>query len=229
MGGRWYTDCRSIFGQSELGGARARRYWWTLEGVDPGSFRALNLRYASDAERAWYVTGKTIRTHSPSAFAIVPDRRLDWVSRASEPILDRRLLARDSERVYSYGAAVRGADPTRFRALGQGHWTDDRGVWFNDGKTPIVAADAASFLVPSLNDPPIGRGDAGDATDRHRPYLSGRPVPLAAAFESWSAFFLARSDAAAWWWAGCATRPTERRADWHAISVATTSDDLMAA
>ena len=199
LGGRWYTDGRRILGQGEVG-SRPRRYWWTLEGADPGSFRALNLRYAKDAERAWYITGKAIRTRSPGAFAVVPDVNFDWVSRDAVPIVDRSYVARDGERVYSYGAAVRGADSARFRALGRGYWTDDRGVWIDDGKVPVVGADAASFIVPGPNDPPIGGGDAGDGTDRDRPYRCGRPVPLAAAFDDWAAFFLAREDAGAWWW-----------------------------
>ena len=101
------------------------------------------------------------------------------------PIVDRSYVARDNERIYSYGVVVRGADPTQFCALGRGYWTDDRGVWVDDGKVPVVGADAASFLVPGPNDPRIDRDDAGDGTDRNRPYRCGRPVPLAAAFDHW--------------------------------------------
>ena len=76
LGGRWFTDGRRIIGQGEVG-SHPRRYWWTVEDADPGSFRALNLRYAKDAERAWYITGKAIRTLSPGAFAVVPDVNFD--------------------------------------------------------------------------------------------------------------------------------------------------------
>ena len=68
----------------------------------------------------------------------------------------------------AYGVVVRGADPSRFRALGRCYWTDDRRVWVDDGKVPVTEADAASFLVADPHDPRIGRDEAGDATDRNR-------------------------------------------------------------
>lgn len=198
LGGRWYTDGSRFLGQGELRGSRDRWYWWTLEGADPESFRALNLRYAKDAAQAWYVTGKTIRTRSPAAFEIVPRLGFNWRTGEAKTNLDDSLVARDAERVYSYGVALRGADPARFRSLGQDYWTDDQRVWTDDGKTPVEGADAASFLVPRPSDPLVDR-QGGDATDRDRPYDRGRPVPSLAAYESWSAFFLARDDRAEWW------------------------------
>ena len=44
---------------------RRKTYWYEVEGADIATFEALNLRYARDRERAYYITGKTIRTKSP--------------------------------------------------------------------------------------------------------------------------------------------------------------------
>lgn len=78
VGGRYYTDGVHVFGQGELGGTRVRRYFWIVERADPASFTALNLYYARDNERAWYITGKEIRTRSSRSFEIVPWLRLNY-------------------------------------------------------------------------------------------------------------------------------------------------------
>ncbi len=199
LGGRWYTDGRRILGQGQKGQSGGPVFWWTLEGADAATFHALNLRYAKDASKVWYITGKLIRTGNPAAFAIVPSLKFDWRAGVIESIDDNSLTARDDHRVYSYGVPVRGADPVHFRSLGEGYWTDDRHVWIDDGKL-LMQADAATFLVRTPRDPPVDHL-AGDATDHATPYRDGRPVSPDSAYESWSAFFLARDDREAWWWA----------------------------
>lgn len=199
LGGRWYTDGRRILGQGQTGQSGGPVFWWTLEGADRATFQALNLRYAKDATKVWYITGKLIRTGSPAAFSIVPWLKFDWRTGEIDLIGDNSLTARDDQRVFSYGVPVRGADPFRFRSLGEGYWTDDRHVWMDDGKL-LLQADAATFLVRTPRDPPVEHL-AGDATDHATPYRYGRPVSPDSAFEGWSAFFLARDDREAWWWA----------------------------
>jgi hypothetical protein len=201
LGGRYFTDSHVILGQGQKDTGSAKRFWWPLTGANPASFAALNLRYAKDAERAWYITGKEIRTKSPALFEVVPDLRLNYRDKTQEPMVEESRVARDGKRVYSYGAIIRAADPRSFRALGHDYWTDDHKVWRNDGKTVIEGADAASIRVPGPLDPPIGPSAGSHcATDRNQPYARGKPVPVEEAFEGWRAFFSNRPDAAQWWW-----------------------------
>ena len=212
VGGRWYTDGRLVLGQGELRGPRYQLYWWVLEGADAGSFQALNLRYAKDAHRAWYITGKTIRTKSPAAFEIVPDLQLNWVTGSAKPVVAESLLARDAEHVYSYGARVRLADPARFRALGLDYFSDGIRVWREDGKILVEDADGASFLVPSPSDPPIEGTGGRTATDRTRPWERGEPRKPEAQFEFWRAYFVAHPELKEyWWWRLAAQRESAER------------------
>ncbi|MCH5770595.1 DKNYY domain-containing protein, partial [Salmonella enterica] len=63
FGGRWLHDRHRVYGEGEYG-AQRRTYWYEVEDADIATFEALNLRYARDRERAYYITGKTIRTKS---------------------------------------------------------------------------------------------------------------------------------------------------------------------
>ena len=197
LGGRWFTDGDHILGQGERGSG-TERYWWRLEDVEPASFEALNQRYAKDARQAWYITGKRLRTRDAAAFAVVPDLRVNWRTGESSLVVGDSLLARDAQHVYSYGVKVRDADPARFRSLGADYWTDDRHIWTQRGKRPIVSAEAASFHVVSPRDPPVALG-FGDATDRLRPYRRGEPLSPHFAYGAWTAFFNARADQDTWW------------------------------
>ena len=203
LGGRWYGDGQRALGQTKF---KERRVWWQLEGVDLASFVALNDVYARDAEQAWYIAEKRIRirTRSPERFAVVPWVRMNWrTGRVSENTQTSR-LARDAERVYSYGARIAGAAPDTFRALGQDYATDGRHVWTQEGKRRLEGADAASFHVASPADPLLLRNRGAAATDRERAYdrFPGGVQPIAAedAFDDWTAFFSARPDRSDWWW-----------------------------
>jgi hypothetical protein len=200
LGGRWYTDGEKVLGQGELRGPKIRRYWWTLAGAERDSFEALSLRYARDRAHAWYITGKEIHTRSPAAFEVVPRLRLNWATKLGEPLVADSYVARDGERVYSYGARVHLADPAAFRALGGGYWTDGRYVWFDDGKVLVADADASSFTVPGPTDAPVAGNQGSAATDRERPYELGKPVPQDEVFENWRAFFSIHPDRQEWWW-----------------------------
>lgn len=133
FGGRWLHDRHRVYGEGEYG-AQRKTYWYEVEGADIATFEALNLRYARDRERAYYITGKTIRTKSPAAFEIVPQVSLNYRDHSCDFRRDGSILARDRESVYFYGARLKGARPATFRELGHDYATDDTDVWYLDEK-----------------------------------------------------------------------------------------------
>lgn len=200
FGGRWLHDRHRVYGQGEYG-AQRKTYWYEVEGADIATFEALNLRYARDRERAYYITGKTIRTKSPAAFEIVPQVSLNYRDHSCDFRRDGSILARDRESVYFYGARLKGARPATFRELGHDYATDGTDVWYLDEKRIIDGADAATFTVHGPGDPPLRlRGNGPCATDRHRPYLRAEPCDPAASVEAWRPFFESRPELDDWWW-----------------------------
>ncbi|SAI66718.1 Uncharacterised protein [Bordetella ansorpii] len=197
LGGRWLKDGAHIYGQGELGGPGGRVYWYVVNGADPATFQALNLRYAKDAFNGYYITGKTLRTKSVDRFEIVPEVRLNFRDISQDPLYKTSVFARDAEHVYFYGARLRGARPS-FRDLGNGYGTDGVQVWFHDAKLLIEDADAATFRVPVPGEPHPGMHYC--AVDRLRAYRYGKPVPSEEAFEVWKAFFEFHTDLRDWWW-----------------------------
>ena len=200
VGGRWLRDKDRVYGQGEYG-SRPTSYWYVVEEADRASFQALNLRYARDAARAYYITGKTIRSKSADAFEVVPELRLNYRDNTRDPLFDVSVIARDREAVYFYGARLKGARPEAFRDLGHGYATDGASVWYLEAKKLLEGADAATFVVPGPGEPSV-QGRSGDrgASDRHRPYARGEPRDPAQCVEDWRAFFEARPDLRDWWW-----------------------------
>ncbi len=200
IGGRWLRDRHHVYGQGRYG-ANQIFYWYVVDDADAATFEALNLRYARDRSRAYYITGKTIRTKSPEAFEIVPELRLNYRDGTRDPLHDVSVIARDQEAVYVYGARLKGAKPKDFRVLGHGYATDGETVWFLEEKTVIPGADGATFTVPGPGEPHIpGRSGGSSVTDRHRPYVYGQPCDPEDWVEDWRPFFEARSDLDGWWW-----------------------------
>ncbi|MBV7483429.1 DKNYY domain-containing protein [Bordetella sp. BOR01] len=198
LGGRWLCDDLHVYGQGQVGEGNAKRFWYIVEGADRASFTPLNLGYAKDALRAYYITNKTLRTKSPAAFEIVPEVRLNFRDASLDPLVDTSAFARDAEYVYFYGVRLRGADPAGFRVVGDGYSTDGQGVWYHEDKLRIEGADAATFRVPVPGEPYAGRHHG--ATDRLRSYVCGEPQDPHHAFESWRAFFEFHTDLRDWWW-----------------------------
>lgn len=200
VGGRWLRDRNHLYGQGEFG-SRPTPYWYVVDGADRASFQALNLRYARDAARAYYITGKTIRTKSAEAFEVVPELRLNYRDVAREPLFDVSVIARDREVVYFYGARLKGARPEAFRDLGHGYATDGATVWYLEARQVLDGADAATFVVPGPGEPGVqGRSGQRAASDRHRPYARGVALAPAQCVEDWRAYFEARPDLHDWWW-----------------------------
>jgi hypothetical protein len=200
VGGRWLRDRHRIYGQGEFG-PRPTFYWYVVEGADHATFKALNLRYAHDKARAYYITAKTIRTKSPEGFGIVPEIRLNYRDGTRDALHDISHIARDREAVYFYGTRLKGARPENFRDLGHGYATDGTTVWFLDEKKVIEGADAATFIVPGPGEPHVpGRVRGHAATDRYRVYVGAELCDPQEWIEDWRPFFEARPDLGGWWW-----------------------------
>ena len=200
VGGRWLYDRYHVYGQG-LYGANRTPYWYVVEEADAATFEALNFRYARDRNSAYYITGKTIRTKSPDAFEIVPGLRLNYREGTRDPIYDGSVIARDREAVYFYGARLKKAKPKNFRVLGHGYATDGMTVWFLDHKKVVEMADPETFTVPGPGEPYVqGRPSGHCVTDRHRPYVDGKPCNPLEWIDDWRPFFEARSDIKGWWW-----------------------------
>ncbi|MGV8769554.1 DKNYY domain-containing protein, partial [Pseudomonas aeruginosa] len=58
---RWGTDGHSVIVQAQQGSSTAYEYFYRIDNVDLATFSVLNERYAKDARRAYYLTGKTLR------------------------------------------------------------------------------------------------------------------------------------------------------------------------
>ncbi len=200
LGGRWLADKNRIYGQGESG-SRPNYHWYVVEGADPDSFEPLNLRYARDANCAYYITDKIIRTKSPDAFEIVPELHLNYRDATQREKHDTSVIARDREAVYYYGARLKNADPTDFRTLGHEYATDGDRVWFLANKKVIEGADAVTFTVPGPHGPHIPGPRGGIAvTDRSRPYVDGEPCEPRECFKAWTPFFKKRPNLQGWWW-----------------------------
>lgn len=199
VGGRWLRDKNHIYGRGQYG-SRPTPYWYIVENSDAASFEMLNLRYARDRNQAYYITGKTIRTKSPEAFAIIPELRLNYRDNCCDFLHERSILARDREHVYFYGARLKGARPATFRDLGHEYATDGYKVWFLEQKKMIEGADAATFVVPGPGAHVAGPVSGHGVTDRYRPYLYGEPSDPQESFEAWRPFFEMRPDLQGWWW-----------------------------
>ncbi|WP_454688684.1 DKNYY domain-containing protein [Achromobacter aloeverae] len=198
LGGRWLADARHVYGQGQLGGARPRYYWYIVDDADRDTFTPLNFRYARDARRAYYITGKSIRSTHPESFEVVPEVRLNFRDMSQDPLVDTSVFARDRDHVYFYGTRLRGADPATFRVLGKGYSRDAQRVWFHDAKRLIEGADAATFRVPVPGEP--HPGIRACATDRLRSYVDGLPQPAEKVFDGWRPFFEFHADLSDWWW-----------------------------
>lgn len=200
VGGRWLYDEHHVYGEGQYGANRTS-HWYIVEEADAATFEALNLRYARDRNRAYYITGKAIRTKSPEAFEIVPELRLNYRDGTRDPLHDGSVIARDREAVYFYGARLRNAKPENFRVLGHGYATDGTTVWYLDQKKVVEGADAETFTVPGPGELYVsGRSSGAAVTDRNRPYVYGEPCAPQEWVEDWRQFFEAKPDLHGWWW-----------------------------
>lgn len=196
VNGRWFSDGQSIIVQAQQGSSASYEYFYSIDDVDLESFTVLNERYAKDARRAYYITGRTIR--NVGEFRLVKEQypQFDASGRlVASTESDDRYFAVDEQHVYAAGTRLRGAHGPSFRSLGFNHYCDQQRAYL--GKQPLDL-EADSLVVAKLY-----RGEDEYAPvlvgDRHGPLNSGG-VLNNAMFEQWAPYFAAHPERQDYWW-----------------------------
>ena len=196
VNGRWFSDGQSIIVQAQQGSSASYEYFYSIDDVDLESFTVLNERYAKDARRAYYITGRTIR--NVGEFRLVKEQypQFDASGRlVASTESDDRYFAVDEQHVYAAGTRLRGAHGPSFRSLGFNHYCDQQRAYL--GKQPLEL-EVESLVVAKLY-----RGEDEYAPvlvgDRHGPLNSGG-VLNNAMFEQWAPYFAAHPERQDYWW-----------------------------
>lgn len=195
LSGRWGTDGHSVIVQAQSGSSVVRIYFYSIDDADLPSFTVLNERYAVDAKRAYYVTGKSIPYKG--SFSVLrkwmPD--FDEMGRViGGHERESRKIAVDDEYVYGAGIKIRGAHGPTFRHLGFSYYRDRAHVYHRNKR---LEADADSFVVAFLDREDSLRGIL--AGDKHGP-VGSNGIVGAADLAQWAPFFEARPDLHGYWW-----------------------------
>lgn len=197
IAGRWFTDGIHIIVQAQQGSSVAYEYFYRIEDADLDSFEVLNQRYARDARKAYYITGKTIHSKSPSAFHPLIYRAWRW-SDGKDPTLELEMrvhdyYAADNESIYVAGRRIVGSDGASVEGLDRHYVADATQVYYR-GKR--IEADRASFVMK-----PSGQGPLR-VTDRHGPLDRGERQTILdqQQVEDWRAFFEAHPRLKDYWW-----------------------------
>lgn len=196
VNGRWFSDGQSIIVQAQQGSSASYEYFYSIDDVDLESFTVLNERYAKDARRAYYITGRTIR--NVGEFRLVKEQypQFDASGRlVASTESDDRYFAVDEQHVYAAGTRLRGAHGPSFRSLGFNHYCDQQRAYL--GKQPLEL-EVDSLVVAKLY-----RGEDEYAPvlvgDRYGPLNSGG-VLNNAMFEQWAPYFAAHPERQDYWW-----------------------------
>lgn len=200
---RWGTDGHSVIVQAQQGSKTTYEYFYRIDKVDLTTFSVLNERYAKDAQRAYYLTGKTVR--------FVGDFRL--LNRC-QPLFDAggrvlghsaspdQYFAVDDQFVYCAGTRLRGAHGPSFRHLGFDYYADEHRAYLRNKPLEL---DVQSFVVAQLN-----RGEYEYSPvlvgDRHGPLGSGGVIDQGM-LQEWAAFFEAHPQLQDYWWHRLQARP----------------------
>ncbi|OBZ22523.1 hypothetical protein BS643_18220 [Pseudomonas protegens] len=193
---RWGTDGHSVIVQAQQGSSIAYEYFYRIDNVDLATFSVLNERYAKDARRAYYLTGKTLRYVGD--FRLL--NRVQSVFDAGGRILSQSeaadpYFAVDDQFVYCNGTRLRGADGPSFRHLGFDYYADRHRVY---RRSKPLDVDVESFVVAQLE---RGEGNYSPLLvgDRHGP-LGSDGVIDDAMLQEWSAYFEAHPQLQDYWW-----------------------------
>lgn len=199
IAGRWFTDGVHVIVQAQQGSSMAYEYYYRIEDADLESFEVLNERYARDIHQAYYITGRTIRSKSPSTFhpLIYPAwRASDENVQSLQP--ETRLhayYAADSEAIYSCGKRIAGSDGASVQALDVSYIVDASHVYYR-GKR--IDAERASFVLG------LDRHGQGTlrATDRDGPVAFGKRQTMLDQHqvEEWRPFFETHPQLKDYWW-----------------------------
>lgn len=196
VAGRWFSDGQSIIVQAQQGSSVSYEYFYRIDDVDLASFTVLNERYAKDARRAYYITGRTIR--NVGEFRLVKEQypQFDAGGRVvASTESDDRYFAVDEQHVYAAGTRLRGAHGPSFRSLGFNHYCDQQRAYL--GKQPLEL-EVDSLVVAKLY---RGEGEYAPVLvgDRHGPLNAGG-VLNNAMFEQWAPYFAAHPEREDDWW-----------------------------
>jgi hypothetical protein len=197
IAGRWFTDGVHIIVQAQTGSSIAYKYYYRIEGAELDSFEVLNQRYARDANQAYYITGKTIRSRNPSTFHPLAYQAWRWTD-GQDPRLEPELrvheyYSADEESIYVNGKRIAGSDGASVAGLDRNYIADASHIYYR-GKR--IEADRASFVIA-----PDGHGPLR-VTDRHGPFDRGerqRVIDRQQA-EDWRAFFEQHTQLHDYWW-----------------------------
>ncbi|WLG94081.1 DKNYY domain-containing protein [Pseudomonas sp. FP198] len=193
---RWGTDGQSIIVQAQQGSSIAYEYFYRIDNADLATFTVLNERYAKDRQRAYYLTGKTLRYVGDFRLLKNCHPAFDECGRvvgSSES--EDEYFAVDDLYVYAAGTRLRDAHGPSFRHLGFDYYRDQQHVYKRQKRLDV---DVESFVVTQL---------CGDELD-YSPVLAGdRKGPLgsggiidAAMQQAWAPYFEAHPHLQDYWW-----------------------------
>ena len=193
---RWGTDGESIIVQAQQGSSISYEYFYRIDNADLATFIVLNERYAKDKQRAYYVTGKSIRYVGDFQLLKCTQPVFDEIGRVvSADEYHHDYFAVDDQFVYAAGTRLRGAHGPSFQHLGFDYYRDHQRAYFRNKPLQV---DLDSFIVAQLY----------DADSNYWPILAGdRNGPLgsngildAAMHLQWAPFFEAHPELTDYWW-----------------------------
>lgn len=195
IAGRWFTDGVHVIVQAQHGSDIAYEFYYRIEDADLATFEVLNQRYARDANQAYYIRGKTIRTRSPQAFRPLVYESWRWSDEGPLVQVQRahEFYAVDSEAVYLNGKRIAGADGASAVGFESGYLADAQRVYYFGRATDL---DRASFTCGLNADGRLV------FTDRFGPIEDGkRETALDRCIaDEWRPFFTARPELTDYWW-----------------------------
>ncbi|WP_425254350.1 DKNYY domain-containing protein [Janthinobacterium sp. NFX145] len=193
---RWGTDGESIIVQAQQGSSIAYEYFYRIDHADLATFTVLNERYAKDGQRAYYLTGKSMRYVGDFQLLKCRQPEFDEAGRVvSAREFQHEYIAVDDQFVYAAGTRVRGAHGPSFQHLGFDYYRDHQRAYYRnkplhvDVDSFVVAlvhhagADYSSRLVGDRNGP-LGSDGVLDKVMQQR----------------WAPFFEAHPQLTDYWW-----------------------------
>ncbi|AUM72818.1 DKNYY domain-containing protein [Pseudomonas fluorescens] len=193
---RWGTDGQSIIVQAQQGSSISHEYFYRIDNADLTTFTVLNERYAKDKQRAYYLTGKTIRYVGDFRLLKCWQPAFDECGRVvSVSEYEDDYFAVDDAFVYAAGTRLRDAHGPSFRHLGFDYYRDHQHVYRRQKRLDV---DVESFVVTQLyrNEQDYSPVLAGD---RNGPLGSGGIID-AAMQEAWAPYFEAHPQLEGYWW-----------------------------
>lgn len=193
---RWGTDGQSIIVQAQQGSSISYEYFYHIDNADLTTFTVLNERYAKDKQRAYHLTGKTIRYVGDFRLLKCWQPAFDECGRVvSVSEYEDDYFAVDDAFVYAAGTRLRDAHGPSFRHLGFDYYRDQQHVYRRQKRLDV---DVESFVVTQLYH---NEQDYSPvlASDKHGPLGSGGIID-AAMQEAWAPYFEAHPQLEGYWW-----------------------------